>query len=423
MPRKITTTPKKPTILTAPPPPISKGRDGRIFHATRVPRAFTSDPPGFDTEKDPRKKGSDVWFDLPAPTGIPPYRLDLSSILSDQAIQEIKAMKHMVFHSLGDSGGVNTTTYQANVATYMGLDFNPHDTSGSNPSFFYHLGDVVYYDGEIRNYYWEFYEPYLLYPAPIFAIPGNHDGDIDPNDQFNKPSDSLRGFVRNFCAQAALHLPEADDAPRLAMTQPNVFWTLNTPLATIIGLYSNVPEGGALGQNQIRWFQQELENASKDCALILAVHHPIYSAYGHHPGSQSLKAIIEAATKAANRIPNLILTAHVHNYQCFTGVINNRSVKTIVAGAGGYNQKLHQLARPMFDPKGGPYKFADDPATLDSFNDFQHGYLLIDVGVTEIRGSYIAVDDPKPGAAVPTVPLKPYHTFKIDSGGTWNWTV
>jgi len=282
------------------------------------------------------------------------------------------------------------------------------------PRFFYHLGDVVYYDGEIKNYYWEFYEPYTNYPGPIFAIPGNHDGDVDPNDEFNKPSDSLKGFVRNFCAQAAVKLPESDDAPRPAMTQPNVFWTLNTPVVTIVGLYTNVPEGGKLGANQLTWFQQELKDAPKDIPLILALHHPIYSAYGHHPGSQYLKSTIDQVTKKANRIPNLLLTGHVHDYQRFTGNINGKAVTTIVAGAGGYNQKLHQLSRKMFQPGGEPYKFAHDPATLDKFNDWQHGYLLLDVNLEKgkIFGSYVAVDDPT-SAQPPTASVQPFDTFSV----------
>jgi hypothetical protein len=46
------------------------------------------------------------------------------------------------------------------------------------PAFFYHLGDVVCYDGERGSYYPQFYEPYLHCPAPIFAIPGTHDTDV-----------------------------------------------------------------------------------------------------------------------------------------------------------------------------------------------------------------------------------------------------
>ena len=413
--------PKKLTVLKS-PAPVATGHRGRRFQATRTPQAFTEDPPGFATEKDPRGKASNVWFDLPPAMGRPPYRLQLETILSDAKMKDINSNKRLVFHSLGDSGGVNTTTYQQNVASSMELDFDPSDTSGANPAFFYHLGDVVYYDGEIKNYYWEFYEPYLHYPGPIFAIPGNHDGDVDPTDQFNKPSDSLKGFVRNFCSQAAVHLPEADDAPRDAMTQPNVFWTLVTPVVTIIGLYSNVPEGGRLAPEQISWFKDELEAADKSLPVIVAVHHPLYSAYGHHPGSQLLKTVFEKTTKEANRLPNLILTAHVHNYQRFTGYLNNKEVVCIVAGAGGYNQKLHRLDAKVFNPKGCPYKFPDQPETLDSFNDTQHGYLIIDVGTKAINCSYIAVDDPSAAKPVPTARAKPYDTFAIKSGGNWNWT-
>jgi hypothetical protein len=406
---------KNPIVLKSAPPAIRAGRHGRRFHAPRTPSGFTTDPAGFQTEKDPRGKGTNAWFDLPQPTGSSPFRMDLSTVLTPAEIAKINADERMVFHAVGDTGGVNTTTYQQQVATYMELDIDPGLPGRPAPSFFYHLGDVVYYDGEVINYYWEFYEPYLHYPGPIVAIPGNHDGDVDPNDQFHQPSDSLKGFVRNFCSQAAVHLPEASDAPRDAMTQPNVYWTLNTPLATIIGLYTNVPEGGKLGPDQIIWFEQELEHADPGIALILALHHPIYSAYGAHPGSQYLKSIIENATKT-RRTPDLILTGHVHDYQRFTGSINGNPVTTIVAGAGGYNLKLHTLKRPTFDPNKGSYKFTDGPETLDKFNDFQHGYLILDVTKDKIAGSYVAVPDPAAGDPVPAKPLTPYDTFSIPLG-------
>jgi 3',5'-cyclic AMP phosphodiesterase CpdA len=206
------------------------------------------------------------------------------------------------------------------------------------------------------------------------------------------------------------------------MTQPNVYWTLLTPVVTIIGLYSNVPEGGRLAPEQITWFEQELENAPKNLPVIVAVHHPLYSAYGHHPGSQELKTVLEQTTKTANRLPNLILNAHVHDYQRFTGYLNNKPVVCVVAGAGGYNQKLHRLDSKMFNPKGCPYKFPNQPDTLDAFNDTQHGYLIIDVGANAIDCSYIAVDDPSATTPAPTARAKPYDTFQIKSGGNWNWT-
>ena len=110
----------------------------------------------------------------------------------------------------------------------------------------------VYYDGEGANYWPEFYEPYLQYPAPIVAIPGNHDGDVNPTTG----ETSLQALKGKFsCSQSAIISPDNRDSPRRTMTQPNVFWTFNTPLVTIIGLYSNCPEGGQIVvKHSGQWF-------------------------------------------------------------------------------------------------------------------------------------------------------------------------
>ncbi len=371
---------------------------GRKFAADRLPAGFT-------TVIDPNKHPLQPWRDLPPPSGLAPFHLALDTILSAQAISTIANSGAMVFHSVGDTGGVNTPTQIENVASYMEHDFSDNNPA-SHPSFFYHLGDVVYYDGETANYYPEFYEPYMTYPAPIFAIPGNHDGDVNPQTG----ESSLQAFVRNFCAQTPNHTPEAHDAPRDAMTQPNVYWTLATPLATIIGLYSNCPEGGQLSQAQISWFVSELEAAPKNKALIVAVHHPIYSAYGAHPGSQHLKDVFENACVTAGRTPHLVLTGHVHNYQRFTAPLAGKQVPFIVAGAGGYNARLHTLSQVFHNTKL-PVQMTTDPGvSLLSFCDTNHGYLLITVSRTSIQCDYFAVPDPGVGSKAP---LKPFDSVTV----------
>ena len=95
-----------------------------------------------------------------------------------------------MFHTVGDTGGIDNAWPQQIVAYWM-----EKDAAQQFPAFFYHLGDVVYYDGEHGSYYPQFYEPYFHYPAPIFAIPGNHDADVGrpPNHA------SLEPFMKNFC--------------------------------------------------------------------------------------------------------------------------------------------------------------------------------------------------------------------------------
>jgi predicted phosphodiesterase len=59
----------------------------------------------------------------------------------------------------------------------------------------YHLGDVVYSFGEAAYYYDQFYDPFRNYPAPIFAVPGNHDGMVAPNRRRNRWPLSCRIFA------------------------------------------------------------------------------------------------------------------------------------------------------------------------------------------------------------------------------------
>jgi acid phosphatase type 7 len=75
-------------------------------------------------------------------------------------------------------GGVQNGTPQRIVAMHM-VD----DLHATTAAFFYHLGDVVYYNGEASGYYAQFYDLYLNYDAPIFAMPGNHDGDLNNGER------------------------------------------------------------------------------------------------------------------------------------------------------------------------------------------------------------------------------------------------
>jgi Calcineurin-like phosphoesterase len=371
--------------------------DARVFGAHRL-------PVNFQTIIDPDTHPKQPWRDLPPPAGPSPFRLHLENILAPDSIAAINKSGKLVFHSVGDTGGVKTPTQIDNVSTYMESDFSHPDIT-THPSFFYHLGDVIYYDGEVDNYFPEFYEPYMNYPGPIMAIPGNHDGDVNPATG----ETSLQGFVRNFCTQVPTHTPEARDAPRTTMTQPNVYWTLLPPLVTIIGLYSNCPEGGQLSQPQIDWFESELAAAPKDRAVIVAVHHPLYSAYGSKPGSQHLYAILQNAVNASGRVPELVLTGHVHNYQRFTGVLNGKKVPMIVAGAGGYNARLHTLHKSFHQAKL-PITLPGAGGVLENFCDDHHGYLRITVTKKHIDCEYVAVPDPsKPVAG----PLKKFDSVTV----------
>jgi hypothetical protein len=373
------------------PPPYSFGRPRRSASEQLAGGGGAPPPP-------------QVFQPLPAPAGAPPYRLDLATVIGADAAKAIDDLGTLVFHAVGDSGGVNSPQPQQIVADWMENDFS---TVKPVPSFFYHLGDVVYFDGERNQYYPQFYEPYLHYEAPILGIPGNHDGDL-PVPAIGS---SLEGFMVNFCSPTSTVTPDAQDVTRPAMTQPSCYWTLTAPLLTIVGLYTNCPEHGVVQQDQADWFKGELEAADKKKALIVALHHPPYSADAHHGASPPMRQLLSDAFAASGRIPDLVLTGHVHNYQRFSVPTNGKTLTYVVAGAGGY-PNLHTMASVNGAPPPIPWTDPGTGATLESYNqEMRHGFLRLTVTKTSIDGVYTTV--PRPQESWTTGPVQQIDTFSI----------
>ena len=160
---------------------------------------------------------------------------------------------------------------------------------------------------------------------------------------------------------------------------------------------------------------QELQAANKDLPLILAVHHPIYSAYGPHPGSTRLKTFLDENCTEAGRAPHAVLTGHVHNYQRFAAPLHDKEhVPFIVAGAGGYNKRLHTLSKGFHDAQQNnrlPLQMSGDPSLLENFNDAQHGYLRITVTEKDMTLDYVAVPDPSSNPR--DAYLQPFDSVKV----------
>jgi hypothetical protein len=308
--------------------------------------------------------GTQPFMPLPAPRGPRPYRLELADVLPAGAVSAIERAGHLRFHSVGDSGGVPDPAPQHAVAAAMAAELD-----GPDPArFFFHLGDVVYGYGEESGYPPQFYEPYAGYGAPIFAVPGNHDGDLEPDSKAR----SLDAFVGHFCAPGVIRAPA-----RRAMCQPNVYWTLRHRWLTLVGLYTNVPDGGRIAEDQIDWLVQELTDAPRDAVLILALHHCLYSADIVHGSNLALAELLDAAFAHAGRAPEAVLSGHVHSYQRFSRRHGDRLIPHLVAGTGGVNN-LQTIAP---DVPALPASFVGLPdVTLEAYHDTGWGYLTVTCG-------------------------------------------
>lgn len=334
-----------------------------------------------------------------------PEVLELSQVLNAAQIKQIQSAGEIVFHAVGDSGGIKEPSKQFAVADAMAADLAGKTYQNGLPAFFYHLGDVVYYLGQERYYYDQFYDPYRNYDAAIFAIPGNHDGMVSPS----LPQKTLDGFVQNFCTKTPGHNPEAQGFARTTMTEPNVYFTLNAPLVKIIGLYSNISEGategvisgGVVGTAQLTFLQEQLKAAAQERtsgnkrALIVAVHHPPFTGSQDHAPSPAMLTDIDNACQQAGILPDLVISGHAHLYERYTRFMGTTQIPFLVAGTGGYFnlsgfKKSNTGAPPKLpfigtDAKGNKLR-------LDAFNEKSFGFLRMTVSATSIEGEFIAVD-------------------------------
>ena len=338
-------------------------------------------------ERGVRNKIAQIPFPAPAPDpkGLV---LDLKEIVDSSEITAIKNAKKLVFHTVGDTGGVRDgAAQQTLIAEAMEGDFSG-DASG-HPAFFYHLGDVVYYNSEPDNYQTQYFRPYQYYPAPIVAIPGNHDSSPSTTDA---PGD-LNQFIKVFCAKTPKPLvPEFD---RTSMIQPYIYFTLEAPFVKIIGLYSNDGEGpGVLDPDgdtaQLDFLEAEFQRVAKarptdSRAVLVAVHHPLFAIGKDHGASPTMLEKVDKIMDKTGFIPDAFLSGHVHGFELFFREYKGHEIPYIVCGTGGYNDDAHVNESIRL-----PVQF-DDGFSLAQFFDFQYGYMRMTVDNDWLTCEYVGV--------------------------------
>lgn len=350
---------------------------------------------------------------LPAPSGSYPYRLNVGQQPAAAPVQS------MVFHMVGDTGGLKHPDSQQQVVSQMSQQFLNCGTEEQRPSFLYHLGDIVYHYGEADQYESQFLKPYDNYPGPIYAIAGNHDSDVNP--ECEEEYSSLEAFYAAFCNICPKTIYFGMASKRKSQVQPNVYWTMQAPLATIIGLHTNVPKYGCIEKEQQRWFVNELKHAAlhkADKAIIVCMHHAPYSADNNHGSSQPMIEFLESSFEEAGVRPDIIFSGHVHNYQRFHKQYSDgKTLPFIVAGAGGFDE-LHALADPQGPSMNASSQLLDQ-VHLDNYCDNKHGFLKIEIEKTPfsfaINGSYYTI--PTLGIEREDQEAQLFDTFKVDLTG------
>jgi hypothetical protein len=378
-------------------------------------------------------------------SGKPGDLYPLAAVLGAAKVQAIQTQKQIVFHMAGDTGASDAGRYknELHVSDHLVADCQVTNPA-QIPSFYFHLGDLVYDFGESNYWYTQFFEPYRNYPGPIFAIPGNHDSFVLPG---TPPSQTpLEIFQRNFCAPNLALTKEAGSLHRTPMMQPGVYFTLDAPFVRIIGLFSNAledpgvissePNGGnwkAVPDFQLEYLAAQLANIKQTHyagAVIVAVHHPPFSyaqpggaPNANHGGSPIMRAEIDTICKQAGVYPHAFISGHAHNYQRYTRTVQftgNKPYQTpfIVCGNGGH--RVNPLYRPAkgqkyVDPKKkSTVSYMDtNPAVaatklvLENFDHTDYGYLLVTANATVLKITYQPI-------AISGAPAMPPDTVTIN---------
>ena len=345
---------------------------------------------------------------FPAPRGLPEPVLTLAQTLGAKGRAVVEAATkagQIVFHSVGDTGNTRGPDPQNLVADKMLSDFDEEDAK-EVPLFFFHLGDVIYNFGEAVYYYDQFYDPYRNYPAPILALAGNHDGMVAPTTH----AVTLAAFLDNFCQADFKITPEAGGLSRTAQIQPGVFFTFEAPFVRILALYSNTLEdpgvistqGGQfpeLNDSQLDFLRAALTRAKTEAyagALILAHHHPAFTAGSKHGWSIDMTAQIDEICDEVGLWPHAVLSAHAHNYQRFTRTRGDTQIPYIIAGNGGHG--LGKLTRKKDGALRVPKEIeaaskGNDLIVLENYDDQDYGYLRVIATASQLRFEYHPASD------------------------------
>ncbi|WP_190018812.1 metallophosphoesterase family protein [Streptomyces lucensis] len=257
------------------------------------------------------------------------------------------------FMVMGDTGEGGASQY-AVVPGFL--------KAGQGTEFAVIASDVNYPVGSADGYGAKFFRPYRAYPAPIYAIPGNHDWYED-----------LGAFMRVFCDgtpapepgppprpltsawwRALLwHRPVPVDERRLAAAralraesaqqaeQPGPYWAIDAGPVRIVGIDTGLL--GTIDAEQGAWLR-EVSRGPKPKILITGS--PLYVDGEHHPCAIEGGGTVDDVVRAPEHHYVAAIGGDIHNYQRYPVEVDGRTIQYVVAGGGGaFMHATHTIPR------------------------------------------------------------------------------
>jgi 3',5'-cyclic AMP phosphodiesterase CpdA len=233
---------------------------------------------------------------------------------------------------------------------------------GADTDFMVICSDVIYPAGGALEYAYKFCWPYRDYPAPIYALPGNHDW-----------YDGLRGFMAYFCGRSVppvqprrsllsraglrtrawLNEVEQPDPvkseliatlrqdPAQRSVLPGSYYRIQTGPVDLIAIDTGID--GTIDAAQGAWLA-EVSRGPKP--KILLTGKPIYVNGVHHPCpiDRGRRGAVDDLVRNPDHHYVAAIGGDVHNYQRYPVSVGERTIQYIVSGGGGaYMHPTHKI--------------------------------------------------------------------------------
>ncbi|MFF6996436.1 metallophosphoesterase family protein [Streptomyces sp. NPDC008313] len=221
--------------------------------------------------------------------------------------------------------------------------------------------DVVYPVGSADGYGTKFYRPYQDYPAPIYAIPGNHDwyddlhgfmrafGGAAPPAPAPRPRPLTRAWLRTLLwhrprtpdEQGLAEARELRSSPAQQGVQPGPYWAIDAGPVRIVGIDTGLL--GTVDAAQGRWLR---EVSKGPVPKILVTGSPLYVDAEHHPCPIEGGGTVDDVVRDPENHYVAAIGGDIHNYQRYPVDVDGRTVQYVVCGGGGaFMHATHTIPR------------------------------------------------------------------------------
>ncbi|MET7454858.1 metallophosphoesterase [Streptomyces sp. NPDC005574] len=291
---------------------------------------------------DPTGRTRDRWVERRAAAGAP----------ADKVIRR-EVPDRFSFMVIGDTGEGDDPQY-AVVPGFLKV--------GQGTDFAVLTSDVIYPVGGADDYDTKFFRPYRDYPAPIYAIPGNHDwyedlgafmrvfcGDTAPLPPEPAPRPLTRAWLRSLL----WHRPRPHDgehldaaralrsSPAQQALQPGPYWAIDAGPVRIVGIDTGLL--GTLDARQGAWLREVSRGPRPK---ILVTGSPLYVDGEHHPCAIEGGGTVDDLVRDPAHHYVAAIGGDIHNYQRYPVRVDGRTLQYVVSGGGGaFMHATHTIPR------------------------------------------------------------------------------